>query len=240
MAPDLGLVRASPDLIVPAGGAAGEHAGGVLRAARDLLLDAFAPRRCAVCEAVGPPICRVCLARLAALPAPRRRVQRHGVAVAAFDFTDPVRQVLHRGKYRGDRVALEALTRLAAERCRPALRGAVPDAIVAVPLGARRRRRRGYNQAEVIARGIAEFAAVPQAAGLVRVRETPPQAERDEAQRRRNVAGAFRWEGSALAGAALWLVDDVLTTGATAEAAAAALAAAGAARVDVVVIAAVP
>ena len=73
----------------------------------------------------------------------------------------------------------------------------------------------------------------------VRIRDTPPQSARDEATRRGNVAGAFAWAGVALDGAYLWLVDDVLTTGATVEAGAATLAAAGASLIDVVVVAAV-
>ena len=74
---------------------------------------------------------------------------------------------------------------------------------------------------------------------LARIRNTRPQTARDEPTRRDNVAGAFAWTGSALGGAYLWLVDDVLTTGATAGAAAAVLAHAGASLVDVVVVAAV-
>ena len=58
---------------------------------------------------------------------------------------------------------------------------------------------------------------------LARIRDTPPQSARDEATRRDNVAGAFAWTGGDLDGAYLWLVDDVLTTGATVEAAASVL-----------------
>ena len=84
-----------------------------------------------------------------------------------------------------------------------------------MPLGARRRRVRGYNQAEVVARQLARLVpSVPLLAGLSRVRETPPQVGRGAEQRRRNLAGAFAWTGPALGGT-VWLVDDVVTTGAT-------------------------
>ena len=115
-----------------------------------------------------------------------------------------------------------------------------PDAVVAVPLGARRRRQRGYNQSLVIAEVIAEARDVLVLDDLVRIRDTPPQSARDEATRRGNVNGAFAWSGDDLQGGYLWLVDDVLTTGATAAAAASALVQAGASLVDVVVVAAVP
>ena len=87
---------------------------------------------------------------------------------------------------------------------------------------------------------IAEARDVPVLEDLARIRNTRPRtASRDEATRRDNVACAFAWTGSALGGAYLWLVDDVLTTGATAGAAATVLAHAGASLVDVVVVAAV-
>jgi predicted amidophosphoribosyltransferase len=112
--------------------------------------------------------------------------------------------------------------------------------VIPIPLGPRRRRHRGYNQSEIVARVLADARRAPLLTGLSRTRETPPQTARDEDSRRQNVAGAFAWNGIALAPAVIWLVDDVLTTGATVEAAATVLARAGASRIDVIVIAEVP
>jgi ComF family protein len=175
------------------------------------------------------------------IPIPRR--MRHGAAFAGFEFEEPVRAALHRGKYGGDRGALEALGALTSSRLEAGSRMwrlAAPDGVVAVPLGARRRRQRGYNQSEVIARVLADAWRVPLLDGLHRVRETAPQSARAEDRRRTNVAGAFAWQGMSVDAARLWLVDDVLTTGATAEAAIGVLGAAGASRVDAVVVAMVP
>jgi ComF family protein len=213
------------------------------RAAR-LLLDAVAPLRCAACDAVcDGSLCPPCVDRLNALPVPTPRRMRHGTAFAGFEFEERVRSALHRGKYGGDRGALVALGSLTADRldelaARPPL--SVPDAVVAVPLGARRRRQRGYNQSELIAQVIADARRSPLLGGLRRIRDTAPQSARAEDARRTNVAGAFAWQGMAIERAHLWLVDDVLTTGATLEAAATALEAAGATRIDVVVVAVVP
>jgi ComF family protein len=213
------------------------------RAAR-LLLDAVAPLRCAACDAVcDGPLCAVCVNALDAMPVPRPRRMRHGIALAGFEFDERVRAAMHRGKYGGDRSALDALGALTADRLdeRGArLRLSVPDALVAVPLGPRRRRQRGYNQSELIARVIADSRRLPLVGGLQRVRDTAPQSARAEEERRTNVAGAFAWRGMAIERAHLWLVDDVLTTGATLEAAASALEASGASRIDVVVVAMVP
>ena len=92
----------------------------------------------------------------------------------------------------------------------------------------------------MLAAVIAEDRDVPVMDDLGRIRDTPPQSARDEATRRGNVAGAFAWTGTDLRGAYVWLVDDVLTTGATVEAASSVLGRAGASLIDVVVVAAVP
>jgi ComF family protein len=212
----------------------------MLAALARLLLDAVAPRRCAGCEAVcDTPICPSCAADLSAMPVPTVRRMLTGSAFAGFEFVEPVRTALHRGKYGGDRHVLRELGALTSSRL-GGPRLFTPDAVVAVPLGARRRRQRGYNQSQIIAEVIAEGRDVSLLDDLTRTRETPPQSARDETTRRGNVSGAFAWTGAGLHGDYLWLVDDVLTTGATAEAAASALVRAGASLVDVVVVAVVP
>ena len=111
--------------------------------------------------------------------------------------------------------------------------------IVPVPLDAARRRARGFNQAEELARALALTIAgdYSLATGLARVRETRPQVGLDRVARRENVGGAFAWRGPSLAGGRVLLVDDVMTSGATAEACAVALKAAGAAWVGLVTVA---
>lgn len=212
----------------------------MLAALARLVLDAVAPLRCAGCDSVSDEaICPACATVMGAMPLPAVRRLRLGSAFAGFEFVEPVRSALHRGKYGGDRRALRELAAMTSSRlCGPRL--FTPDAVVAVPLGPRRRRQRGYNQSEVLAAVIAEDRDVPVMDDLGRIRDTPPQSARDEATRRRNVAGAFAWTGTDLGGAYVWLVDDVLTTGATVEAASSVLGRAGASLIDVVVVAAVP
>ena len=221
-------------MVPPRSGASCDLHGMVATIGR-LFLDAVAPRRCAGCDAVSEePICGLCYEVLQTGPTPAPWRLPTVVAFAAFEFDGVVREILHRGKFQGDRAALEALSRVACPRLGRVPR---PDAVLAVPLGRRRRRQRGYNQAEVIAAVFAEAEHVPLLDGLVRCRETAPQARRDEAARLANIAGAFAWHGVPLGSAGVWLVDDVLTTGATAMAAATVLAEAGARRVTAVVLA---
>src|ERR1700733_12059963 len=115
----------------------------MLAALARLFLDAVAPKRCAGCDAVSErSICVTCSATMEALPIPPGRRMRHGSGFAAFEFVEPVRAALHRGKYGGDRQALSELASFTSSRLRgPRLFS--PDAVVAVPLGARRRRQRG-------------------------------------------------------------------------------------------------
>jgi ComF family protein len=113
------------------------------------------------------------------------------------------------------------------------------DVLVPVPLHWLRRWQRGYNQSDALCRGLATTLRVPyHPSWLWRVRHTPRQASQTPAQRKTNVRGAFRLRsGVPIKGRAVLLVDDVMTTGATASEAARALRAGGAARVVVAVLA---
>jgi ComF family protein len=111
-----------------------------------------------------------------------------------------------------------------------------PALLVPVPLHRARLWSRGFNQAAIVARQLSRRTGVPVAVdALRRVRATPPLKGMGMNQRRRTVAGAFRVNPSAdLRGRTIILVDDVFTTGSTANACARVLKRAGAGRVDLV------
>ncbi len=112
------------------------------------------------------------------------------------------------------------------------------DAIVPMPLHWWRKWQRGFNQADLLARVVARRTGIPVVPAARRRRATGTQAGLSRAQRRSNVAGAFSVKGGApVQGRRLLLVDDVLTTGATASACASALKRAGAAYVAVLALA---
>lgn len=116
------------------------------------------------------------------------------------------------------------------------------DVIVPVPMHRRRLWLRTYNQAALLARALARRSGKAlMATNLIRARPTPSQGRLGRAARRRNVAGAFKVvQPGAVRGKTILLVDDVLTTGATADSCARALLRSGAAAVDVLVLARVP
>ena len=112
------------------------------------------------------------------------------------------------------------------------------DVVVPMPLHWRRRWERGFNQSELLAREIGRRWNVPVENAVGRVKPTAPQAGLTNAKRRANVSGAFAARKSRrLDGARVLLVDDVMTTGATAAACARVLKRAGAARVALLAVA---
>jgi competence protein ComFC len=112
------------------------------------------------------------------------------------------------------------------------------DGIAPTPLYWLRRWRRGFNQAELLARRLSRRTGIPVIHALRRVKATRTQAGLSNTSRRSNVARAFRARrGAPVAGKRILLIDDVMTTGSTASACAAALKRAGAAKVALLTIA---
>ncbi len=179
----------------------------------------------------GSPACERC-----GLPAASQRPACDACRYVDFAFETaraPLRyegvgkEIVHALKYRG---YTAVVGRLAAPLLAEAVEGPGGfDRVVPVPLHGARLRRRGFNQAALLARGLAGRINTPVSDTLQVVRSTRDQVELSAAERRRNVAGAF--SAKTRVRGRLLLVDDVFTTGATTSACAAALLDAGAAEV---------
>ena len=112
------------------------------------------------------------------------------------------------------------------------------DLVIPMPLHWRREWQRGFNQSELLARATARRCGIPMVKAVRRVRATTTQAGLSHARRRENVAGAFRVKKpAAVEGRHVLLIDDVMTTGATASACARAIKRAGAKSVTLLALA---
>ncbi|MDO8478786.1 MAG: ComF family protein [Candidatus Rokubacteria bacterium] len=193
-------------------------------------------------ERIAPPWCRCCGAPLGIeglCGACRSRRPRFAYARAALLYGDLAREAIHAFKFGGRRGLANPLGDLLAGLGLSALPGAAPDAFVPVPLHPRRARERGYDQALLLARRLECAWGVPVVVdALLRAVPTQPQTDLDAAARRRNVRDAFAVRRPELiAGRHVVLVDDVLTTGATAGECARSLYRAGAVAVGVLTVA---
>jgi ComF family protein len=227
------------------------------------IVDLLFPPRCPACETrvARPDFCPPCRARIPPIAAPfcplcgvpfagpgpghlcARCVSRRprfslARACAAYEpqTPNPLIEVLQRLKYRRDVSVAKILAAYMTERLPLAIDH---DLIVPVPLHRQRLRWRGFNQSVVLARAVGRAVRRPvDPLVLARVRATPPQVGLGLPERRRNVRRAFAVRRpEALRGRRVLLVDDVMTTGATADDCARSLRHSGARQVDVLVLA---
>ncbi|BBH48445.1 amidophosphoribosyltransferase [Pseudomonas sp. KU43P] len=206
---------------------------------------------CVACEQALPWLDEYCLR--CALPLPMagltcgqcsRRAPAFEQVIALWHYGFPVDTLISRFKHRRQ----WPLGRLMGELLGHGLRHryaeglAVPDLLLPVPLARRRLRERGFNQAGMLARWLASQLGVPcDERLLLRTRDTPAQQGLDAKARRRNLRRAFTLQRPGMVeGKHVALIDDVLTTGTTAQAIAQLLRKGGARRVDVYCLARTP
>ena len=188
-------------------------------------LDLLFPRRCVHCGRFGDVLCAECEQTMSPCSAGKRCPNccaswdgEHNCprcfgwdaldgASVAVDMAGAARKVVHGLKYRYIRSLAPVMARQI-DRMPSGF-----DVAFAIPLHRSRLRQRGFNQAQVIL----ELLAWPAGEGkLERVRKTDTQVGMDIGQRRANIAGAFAYTGPSLQGMSVALIDDVVTTGATA------------------------
>lgn len=162
-----------------------------------------------ICDHCGTPLINEDLCSECRTTQPNFRMLR---SWSVFEY--PVRNALHRLKYRRD-VGLG--DSLAAQMCEYVKSLQWPiNLIVPVPLGQKRFQERGYNQVGLIARPLSLAMGIHFApTALTRIRDTVSQVGLSRTERQQNVCGAFQAEGSRVKGQVILLMDDVATTGST-------------------------
>lgn len=204
------------------------------------VLDTIFTVRCAGCDAVGSALCQTCRFALVDASAMARShdVGASGDVIAALSLTGTARRVIHGLKYRNRRRVADHLAGLLLPRLIEVGVNVDPvlTAITWAPTHAGRRRDRGYDQAELVARSVARMIGLPAVRLLERVDAAGPQTGLSRIERSSNPA--FRGRRSRHRG--VILIDDVVTTGSTLAAARGALRTAGVEHICSAAVAAAP
>lgn len=208
-----------------------------------LLLQLLFPLRCPVCDEIvrpaGEKICLECMSRLRLITPPwcmrcGRKLQEEGEYCAEcagkerpyirgralYEYTSAA-QSIYRFKYAGRQEYAAYFGEQMAEYLGEFIKAVQPDGLVPVPLHKSRRRKRGYNQAELLARALGERFHLPVYDKLlVRVKNTRPLKELNASQRQNNLKKAFKVAQNDVKLKKLIIIDDIFTTGSTIEEAA--------------------
>ena len=217
------------------------HIKAFLEYSRRTAADLLFPRRCPVCGGVAMPkgrlICPACLKQLSFVSSPacmkcgkeigsreqeycadcirRKKSFTRGFALLNYDSRAAVSMAAV--KYHNKREYLDFYARAAALRFEKQFRQAGIQGIVPVPVHASRLKTRGFNQAAVLAEKLSAELGIPWEELLIRVKKTDPQKSLGSAERLKNLRGAFEAEQEAGKWERVLLVDDIYTTGSTAE-----------------------
>lgn len=228
--------------------------------AKELVLSVFFPRRCPLCDKVisyGRSVCRDCEKKVPYIKEPfckkcgkqlenerqefcgdcSRKKHTYVQGKAVFSYEKEMKLSMYRFKYSNRREYAEFYAKKAKEAYGKWVIYRDIEAIVPIPLYAGKQRKRGYNQAEIFAKCLGRQMGIPVEKNLIkRVRNTTPQKELNDRQRKDNLKGAFQVKTNIVKYSKILLVDDIYTTGATADAAAEVLVKAGVAEVYVLCI----
>ena len=185
----------------------------------EALLDLLFPRKCAFChrllERGERGTCNACAKLLLHMDAQERSGEFFSACAAALPYEEPVRGSIRRYKFSGRREYAAVYAPILAAVIRERLDGKF-DAVTWVPVSAKRLRKRGYDQAELLARETAALLGAPVFRMLKKRRNNPAQSTLPADRRRANVLGAYESvKPEAFSGKRILLIDDVVTTGAT-------------------------
>ena len=186
-----------------------------------MLLRLLFPPKCVLCDRLleknETDLCHSCRGNAPDFAQIKRNHSFIAQWTGLWYYKDNVRKSLHRFKFRNRRSYADTYGRLLAVRLEQTQLSQDVDLITWVPVSARRRRKRGYDQSELLARAVGKELGIPVAKTLIKYRHTPPQSGmREPAHRRANVMNAYRaYRPETFLGKRILLLDDVLTTGAT-------------------------
>lgn len=203
------------------------------------ILKLFYPDVCVFCGKISAEgICAACRSKVSYIEEPRcKRCGKpiryeeqeycHDCKAAGFSYEQgkslwlhkaPVSTSLYQFKYKNRRSFGEVYAEELYRKFARMLRIWGIDLIVPIPIHAKKRRQRGYNQAEIIAKYLGDKTGIPvNVKALKRVRDTKPQKELTGKERKKNLQNAFAQGKGNVRGKRILLIDDIYTTGITIE-----------------------
>lgn len=135
---------------------------------------------------------------------------------SAFPYTDALRKSIYSFKYNNRREYAAFYAKSIVDLYREQIERIGPYAFIPVPLHISKYRKRGYNQAELVAAELSRITGIPLDTGtLKRIRKTRPQKELDDEQRNKNISNAFQLSKNVVKYRKVILIDDIYTTGTT-------------------------
>ena len=212
------------------------------RAAADTVVTLFFPRRCPVCDEPVKPwnalICKECEPKLTYIKSPRCLKCGKHIGSSEKEYCDDcavrphvfdsgralfsyrsVSASIARFKYRGRREYAACYAACMQEELEPFIRACRAEALVPVPLHKSRLKKRGYNQAQVLAEELSARTGIPMRADLIeRVKKTTPMKDLSAAERQNNLKKAFKIRRNDVKLSIIIIIDDIYTTGSTIDA----------------------
>lgn len=209
---------------------------------KEVLYSIFFPRRCPICDSVvvyGKDICEECEKRISYVADPSckkcgkqisseqseycsdcsRKIHHYKQGKSIFLYQKGMKRSMYRFKYAGRKEYASFYARIAKERIQYWVTHRGIEVIIPIPLHRHRQNKRGYNQAEVFAKSLGDYLQLPVDTKLVkRIKNTIPQKELNDKQRKDNLKGAFQLQTNIVKYRKILLVDDIYTTGSTIDA----------------------
>lgn len=211
-----------------------------LRILKEIVCELLYPPRCPICDSVlqfrAEKCCSVCSKSLPRVTGSvcmkcgkpvwdetreycedcRKQVHSFDAGRAAFTYSGGVRRAVYRMKSENRRDYVDFFAEAVAGALKPHLKYWKPDVILSVPMHPSRKRKRGYNQSELLAQRISVLTGIPAEFGLVRcIRKTGAQKNLGRRDRMQNLRGSFQMCKRLTEGMNVLIVDDVYTTGST-------------------------
>lgn len=210
---------------------------------KEELLSWIFPRRCPVCDDIVVPkgalICAACDLRMRRIKEPvckkcgkqikdarkeycrdcKERKHEFKAGAAVFVYNDSVRQSIYKYKYRARREYADYYAKEIEKALHEKIQAWHADALIPVPLYAVKKRKRGFNQAEILAKKLGRALDITVDTKIItRCRKTRPQKELNVEQRQNNLKKAFKTRGNDVKLKTVIIIDDIYTTGSTIDA----------------------